>query len=346
MKTMYADMAGPLETKREERNGEPVGVVLGYMAAWTPDRGGRFGVPERFAPGAFGKSLVDHKARGNRPVRLKDLHGRVIGGFPIEGVFEDSKGLFGRGEINLNVQLGIEAFALAKQGVISDFSVGYISLDDKIDGGIRTIFEADLLEASLVDEPMNQDAVVTEVKRRCEFHYLQLAGSDHVWVESEAVARVKAFTDSEDSPTVPYRRAFVWSDPSSPDDFASYKMMIADVVDGELKAIPTAVFETAAYLKGCDMPDADRKAAVQHVERYYAQMEIDSPFEVGETSFFTVQMVKSFTERDLEQALAGTGAFSKKAAKLLAGEIKGGGAGIVSDDTWEKVAGELKRIHI
>lgn len=153
-----------LEVKQEDRNGVPVGIVSGYIAAWTPDQGGFFGVPDRFHPGAFLKSIEDHRRRNNRQIRLRDHHGRTVGGFPIDTVREDSIGLFGDGEINLEVQQGREAHSLARQKVLTDFSIGFISKNDKINGDIRDIFEADIFEGSIVDEPMNRNATITEVK--------------------------------------------------------------------------------------------------------------------------------------------------------------------------------------
>lgn len=154
-----------VETKESERNGVPVGIVAGYISTWTPDTGGIFGVPDQFVPGAWAESLAEHRARGNRQVRLKDMHGRTIGGFPIETVREDDRGLFGVGEINLVSQLGREAFSLARQGVLTDFSVGFSAVDDTVEGGLRLIRKAILWEGSIVDEPANQAARITEVKK-------------------------------------------------------------------------------------------------------------------------------------------------------------------------------------
>lgn len=153
------------EVKQGSRNGEPVGIVSGYLATWDADTGGVFGMPDRFIRGAFTATLEDHKRRNNRQVRLKDLHHRVVGGFPLETMRQDEFGLFGIGEINLNTQLGQEAFALARQGVITDFSVGFTSLRDEFVEGERLIHEVILWEGSVVDEPANQSANILEVKR-------------------------------------------------------------------------------------------------------------------------------------------------------------------------------------
>lgn len=151
------------DTKEQTRNGVKVGIVEGHIATWDVDRGGWSGIKDQFAKGAFLDSIARHKET-NRPINLKDMHSRTIGGFPIDSVHEDDKGLFGVGEINLDVQQGREAFALAKQGVYSDFSIGWEKLDAKTEGGIRTIFKSEVWEGSLVDEPMNPFANITAVK--------------------------------------------------------------------------------------------------------------------------------------------------------------------------------------
>ena len=152
------------ETKEVQRNGIKVGIVEGYIATWDVDRGGWDGVKDKFIKGAFTKSLERHQKNG-RQIRLKDQHDRTVGGFPIINVKQDDRGLFGVGEINLEVQQGREVFALAKQGVLSDFSIGWgLGDGSEIKDGVRTIPEAEVWEGSIVDEPMNPHANITAVK--------------------------------------------------------------------------------------------------------------------------------------------------------------------------------------
>lgn len=153
-----------LEVKTEERNGVQVGIVEGYIATWDVDRGDWMGVKDQFKRGAFVESILAHIQKA-RPIRLKDHHGRTVGGFPMEFVKEDERGLFGVGEINLEVQQGREAHALAKQGVLSDFSIGFSVVDFEMDGDLRTITKATIWEGSIVDEPMNPHANITQVKK-------------------------------------------------------------------------------------------------------------------------------------------------------------------------------------
>ena len=151
------------EVKIEDRNGVSVGIIEGYIATWDVDEGDFFGIKDRFVRGAFVESILEHVQR-RRQVRLKDHHGRTVGGFPIEFVKEDDRGLFGVGEVNMEVQQGRELYSLAKQGVLADFSIGFSVRESEMDGDVRTITKAIIWEGSVVDEPMNRAANITQVK--------------------------------------------------------------------------------------------------------------------------------------------------------------------------------------
>jgi HK97 family phage prohead protease len=309
----------------EKSNGVDVGIVEGYLASWKPDEGGMFGVPDRFHPGAFLKSLDEHKQRDNRPIRLKDHHGRTIGGFPIISVKEDQRGLFGRGEINLGTQLGREAYSLAQQKVLTDFSVGFTAVDDKINKGYRDIYEAKIWEASIVDEPLNRDANILEVKVAIPFQDLPLAPRMTTWNPQAAKDRVKQHTESKSAPSGEYKQAFVWMDEERVERFDGYKLQIADVIDGKLVAIPRAIIKMANEVAGrsVGIPDEDLAGVINHIERYYAKMNLVSPFDDDDKQFFGIEEVKGFTTRDLEKALIDSGAFSRNAAVELAGKFNG-----------------------
>jgi HK97 family phage prohead protease len=340
-----------VEVKQEDRNGIPVGIVEGYIATWDVDRGA-----DRFVKGAFADSLEEHRQK-SRPIRLKDHHGRTIGGFPIATVREDDRGLYGVGEINLDVQQGREAYALAKQGVLSDFSIGYSVIQDSMEGNIRVIGKAIVWEGSVVDEPMNTEAHIISVKSVVPFQDLPLADQDREWDSDAALQRVREFTDSEDAPSESYREAFLWFDEENADTFGAYKLPIADVVDGRLVAVPRGIF-AAAGMDGVDLPEEDRPGVIANVERYYEKMDLPSPFEDEDESEeensgdnpdeekrrYVADDVKAWTQRDLEHALQKSGLFSKSAARIIAGkvgDIKGFAAPIKSDYN----TSELKSLH-
>lgn len=195
-----------IECKEETRNGVRIGIVAGYIATWDVDLGS-FGVRDRFLKGAFAESIQEHKDRDDRQIRMLFRHGEIIGGFPIDTVKEDNIGLFGIGEVNLAVPEGATAFSLAKQGVLVDFSIGFRiveseteTTDDEI---IRIISKARIFEGSIVPEPMNPEAKITEVKTinvdevtgLTDLKSLEKLLRSSGFSKNAAVALIKAATD-------------------------------------------------------------------------------------------------------------------------------------------------------
>lgn len=321
MEAIETNLFGGRIVEHKEINvaGVRVGVIKGYIAAWGPDTGGRFGIPDQFHRGAFLESLQEHRDRGNRQIRLKDMHGRVIGGFPIETVMEDENGLWAEGHINLETQLGREAYSLIKQGVLEDMSIGFSSRDDKIQNGVRDIFKALVWEGSIVDEPAHRGAKILEWKAAVPFQDLPLADRGRAWDAAAAKKRVQTATGSEDEPSAGYKKAFLWYDSTEPNNFGSYKLPIADVVDGRMVAIPRAIFAAAAALRGARggvaIPESDVPKVINHLERYYAKMDMDSPWDREERQFVGHVEVKGMSADDIEEALRRGAAFSKAAAR-------------------------------
>lgn len=151
------------ETKEvEDESGQKFGIIMGYASTFdNVDRG-----DDRILRGAFGESLALYKVK-NRLIKMHFQHSRddVIGGFNPEKMFEDAKGLFVEGKINLAVQRGREVYALAKQGVLTDFSIGFSVDDFSIEDGIRELKKLTLWEISVVGEPMNPEAEITDIKK-------------------------------------------------------------------------------------------------------------------------------------------------------------------------------------
>lgn len=78
---------------------------------------------------------------------------------------EDDRGLFLRGEINLEVTTGREAYALLKQGALKGLSIGfrYGDTEEGMDG-MRRLKSVDLHEVSIVTFPANAQATVMQVR--------------------------------------------------------------------------------------------------------------------------------------------------------------------------------------
>lgn len=305
----------------EARN---VAVIKGYAATFDLDRGG-----DIIAKGAFDKTLADHVKR-KRQIRMLWQHNshELIGGYPPEKAYIDSNGLFVEGEINLETQRGREAYALAKQGVLCDFSIGYMVHESEYQTlkgeSIRLIKELELFEVSPVGEPMNPKAQITDVKSATAYQDLPMASRDREWDADAAIARVRPFLDSEEEPSDSYRRAFLWFDSEDEENFGAYKLPVADVIDGTLTAIPRAIFAAAAAMSGArggvDIPEEDRDAVIANINRYYSKMDLESPF--NQKSSVRLDDLSILTERDLEKFFQSGVSFTKSNSKRLASALK------------------------
>ena len=112
---------------------------------------------------------------------------------------------------------------------------------------------------------------------------LPLARREHEWDGDAADKRVRGWTDAADEPTPAYRDLHVWYDADSADSFTSYKLLIADVVDGRLKAVPHAIFAAAVVVQGgrsgLDVPHEELGRIRGHLKRYYDKMDDVPPWE-------------------------------------------------------------------
>jgi hypothetical protein len=134
------------------------GTFEGYAAIFgNVDQGG-----DRIVPGAFAKSLKKGGHGGSVKMLWNHSPLEPIGVW--EELTEDAKGLFGRGKLILEVAKAKEVHALIKAKAIGGLSIGYRTVRDAIEQGVRMIKEADLYEISPVTFPMNTGAKITAVK--------------------------------------------------------------------------------------------------------------------------------------------------------------------------------------
>jgi len=86
-----------------------------------------------------------------------------------ESAIEDTKGLYVKGQINLELQKGREMHSMAKMaakaGKSIGLSIGYVARDyDYTDSGIRELKAVDMVEYSLTLFPCNEEATIVSVK--------------------------------------------------------------------------------------------------------------------------------------------------------------------------------------
>lgn len=311
---------------KEHRNDEEFAVFSGYASDFNVVDHGN----DRVAAGAFADSIKEHIERDNRPIRMFSQHNSYdvpIGAFPIELVREDSRGLFCTGEINLGIQRGHETYLAVQQNTMSDMSIGGRIVDSGVEDGVNIIKQFQLFEISIVSEPMNSGAQITS-KSVTAFLDLPLASRDTEFTD-DAEERVRAFTGSIDAPSSSYSDAFLFvDDDNNTDNFSSYQLQIADVIDDELVAIPEAIFFAAGQLESGigtdDISSSDRAEIVAHIVRYYDKMGMDDPFEPDDFSESGIRPIiqKIKTVKDLDKFMKKFFFGTKSERELLVHQIK------------------------
>lgn len=115
------------------------------------------------------------------------------------------------------------------------------------------------------------------------FQDLPLAERDREWDGDAAEKRVRAWAGAEDEPNERYRDAHVWYDAEKKQNFTAHKLLIADVVDGRLVAVPRGVITAGNVMQGSrggvDLPDKDIDRVKSHLAKYYAKMGDQAPWE-------------------------------------------------------------------
>src|SRR5829696_10204413 len=115
------------------------------------------------------------------------------------------------------------------------------------------------------------------------FKDFDLADADREWDGDAAEKRVRKWAGAEDEPNQEYRDAHVWYDSDKKTNFTAYKLLIADVVGGELKAVPRAVMAAGGIVDGArggiDIPSDDEDRVKSHLAKYYKKMGETAPWE-------------------------------------------------------------------
>ncbi len=115
------------------------------------------------------------------------------------------------------------------------------------------------------------------------FQDLVLADRDRPWDGAAAEKRVRQWAQADGEPNEKYRDAHVWYDADTKDNFTAYKLLIADVVDGHLVAVPRAVMAAGGIMQGAhggiDMPVGDIDRVKSHLAKYYKKMDDTAPWD-------------------------------------------------------------------
>ena len=168
---------------------------------------------------------------------------------------------------------------------------------------------------------MNPKALVDGFKSFGANTKLPFAPRDMEWDGTQAEKRIREFTNSTDMPSNDYRKYFMYFDSEKPENFGSYKLQFADVVDGKPMIMPRAIFAIAGILNGArggvDIPAEDRNKITTTINSIYKRMAV----EFGDDTIVS-PVKKSFdTLKDIEESLKLAG-YSNTESKTMISRIK------------------------
>ncbi|CAB4176365.1 COG3740 Phage head maturation protease [uncultured Caudovirales phage] len=171
MQTKSVDRPFELKALNEEGVFEGYGSVFGNLDTYA----------DVVAPGAFKRSLREHKKSGTMPAMLWQHNpSEPIGVWT--SMKEDSTGLYVSGQLAVKTDKGSMAYELLKMKALTGMSIGYETVQSTIDdkNKTRTLTDLNLWEVSLVTFPANGEARVQSVKAQ------------------EAIDQIKSLSDAED----------------------------------------------------------------------------------------------------------------------------------------------------
>jgi hypothetical protein len=115
------------------------------------------------------------------------------------------------------------------------------------------------------------------------FQDYPLADRDREWDGAAAEKRIRKWADAQDEPNAKYRDAHVWYDSAERDNFTAYKLLIADVVNGQARAVPHGVMAAGNIMQGArggiNLPAQDVDRVKSHLAKYYKKMGEDAPWD-------------------------------------------------------------------
>lgn len=115
------------------------------------------------------------------------------------------------------------------------------------------------------------------------FQDLPLADRDREWDGAAAEKRVREWAGATAEPNEKYRNAHVWYDNTKKENFTAYKLLIADVINGRLTAVPRGVMAAGNVMQGSrggvDLPQEDIERVKSHLAKYYTKMGETPPWQ-------------------------------------------------------------------
>jgi len=303
MKTEYKNLTFELHSLTRGPDKKGIAKMFVAVTGNVDDYG------DRIVPGAFTKSLTEWKASG-RPIPVIYSHqwndprahvGQVIDAQ--ETTVNGKSGLLTTQQYDLDLppeqSYAQQVFHLLETGRLTQASIGYmvkaydIGVDEKSGQPIRELQDIDLIEVGPTLLGANRETELLEVASAegkaasgaLPYQNLPLASKDLAWDALGACSRMWQWAGGDkDLDPAKFAKGFLWRDPEGdPAVRASYKLPIADVIDGKLMAVPRGIYAAAAVLQGArggtNIPEADQAKLKEHLSLYYAKMGETAPWD-------------------------------------------------------------------
>lgn len=139
---------------------------FGYFEGYASTFGNTDRMGDVIQAGAFAETIKACNDE-NRYIKLCWQHDFYTPIGTVRYMQEDQTGLLVKGRINLDTTMGKEAYALLKAGDLDSMSIGFSIKEGRTEEKTGTYYieKAELWEVSIVTEPANAMAKITEVKQ-------------------------------------------------------------------------------------------------------------------------------------------------------------------------------------
>jgi hypothetical protein len=193
-------------------------------------------------------------------------------------------GLYIKGKLVLEVQRARETFALIKEGVVDEFSIGYgeDEVEDLDDG--RHLKKLRLWGWSPVLVGANSMTALVGVKSVVPYANHGQADEDDSW---DGPAQIRACEDDLGK----LKTICAWYDKENEDVKSSYKLPHHRAADLKAvwKGVAAAMGAILGSRGGVDIPDSDKQGVYNHLAKHYKEFDKEVP------------EMKSYTEEELKQ---------------------------------------------
>jgi HK97 family phage prohead protease len=181
-------------------------------------------------PGAYTKTIKDHGAKV--PLLWQHKADMPIG----ELTLDDRKdGLWCKGQLLMELPEAQKAHLLIKATIVKGLSIGFESVKDAIEGGIRRLKEIRLYEGSIVTFPMNEAALITSVKAKRERN----EKGDFI-EEFEEIQTLNSLSDMQTA-LADALRSVIWSDMERDDKVAAGETIVQQFADSFSAIFPNYI---------------------------------------------------------------------------------------------------------